>query len=519
MVAGERDWVHFDVPERFNLAAAVIDANVEQGRGNKIALCYKDYKLTYKDVQRMVNRAGNALKSVGIDWENRVAILLPDCPEWIATFFGAMKIGAVPVPFNTMLQPHELEYLLNDSRAKAIIVSDALVEQIRQIKVNLKYLKHVVVLGEAKGDELSYEALVKEASPELEAANTSKDDVALWWYTSGTTGFPKGTVHLHHDLVHMPEAVNKLIYGMTENDVVFAVPRLFFAFSTIEMVSSLWIGAAHILMPERPLPENVLEIITKHKPTVFFGVPTFFAHLLELKDIEQYDLSSIRICGSGGEHLPADIYHRFKERFGIEILDLIGTTEAGNLFICSRPGRVRPGSTGEVVPGIEVRLVDEEGNEVPVGEDGRLMIKSDSVAPYYWNKHDKTKEVINGDWLCTGDIFCRDEDGYYWFKGRVDDMIKAGGIWVSPPEVEATLVQHPAVVESAVVGATDEEGLVKPKAFVVLSDGYKPSPELVKELQNFVKSKVAPYKYPRWVEFVPELPKTATGKIQRFKLR
>ena len=274
-----------------------------------------------------------------------------------------------------------------------------------------------------------------------------------------------------------------------------------------------------VLEAGRPLPETVLQTITKYRPTIFCGVPTLFANIMALENTDHFDLSSVRICISGGESLPPSILTQFKEEFGIELLNGIGSTESATWYIVTKPGRARPGSTGEAIPGIEIKIVDEQGRELPAGEVGELLVKADSSSPCYWNKHDLTKKTMVGEWLRTGDQFSCDEDGYYWFEGRVDDVIKAGGIKVIPTEVEATLIEHPAVIEAAVVGAPDEQGLLTPKAFVVLNRAYKPSPELANELQQFVKGKIAPYNYPRWVEFVDELPKTATGKIQRFKLR
>lgn len=507
-----------EIPERFNVAEALVNRNIEQGKGDKVAIYFEEQRLTYNDIQTMVNKFGNALRGLGIGMENRVAILLPDCPQWIASFFGAMKIGAVPIPLNTMMRPKDYEYFLNDSRARAIVVSDDLVGNIEEIGDALNYLEHIIVVGRAKEGQLSYDKLLEEVSLVLEVAPTTKDDSAFWCYTSGSTGQPKGTVHLHHDLL-VPEPAPKSVFGVTEGDIVYSVGRLFFTYATEVLASTFYVGASQVLTKERPTPETVLQIITKYRPTIIYVVPTLLANILALKDVSRFDLSSIRLCTSAGEPLPAGIFRQFKERFGIEILDGIGSTESLSWYILTRPGRVRIGSTGEAVPGVELKIVDEQGRELPTGEVGELMVKADSNSPYYWNKHDQTKRTMVGEWLRTGDQFYCDEDGYYWFQGRVDDVIKAGGIKVIPTEVEATLIEHPAVIEAAVVGAPDEQGLLKPKAFVVLNKEYKPSPELANELQQFVKAKIAPYNYPRWVEFIGELPKTATGKIQRFKLR
>ncbi|MFQ5880790.1 MAG: benzoate-CoA ligase family protein, partial [Dehalococcoidia bacterium] len=438
-----------------------------------------------------------------------------------AAFLGAIKIGAVPVPLNTLLRPSDYLYFLNDSRAKVIIAHAELWEPLRSVAAELKHLRRVVVVGEAQGHELSFERWVKEASPELEAADTSKDDVAFWLYSSGTTGFPKGVVHLQHDMVYCAELYAKGILGITERDVTFSAAKLFFAYG---LGNSLYfpfsVGASAVYLPQRPLPENVFETIARFRPTLFFGVPTLYAAMLQVPEAERkYDLSSLRLCISAGEALPAEIYRRWRERFGVEIIDGIGTTEVLHIFISNRPQQVKPGSSGLVVPGYEANIVDEQGTSVKQGEIGSLMIRGDSIAACYWNKHEASKRTIVGEWIHTGDKYYQDEEGYLWYCGRNDDMLKVGGIWVSPVEVENTLIEHPAVVEAAVVGQQDEDGLVKPRAFVVLKEGIAGTPQLAAELQAFVKERIAPYKFPRWLDFVQELPKTATGKIQRFKLR
>ncbi len=510
---------HIELPDRFNLVTAMADARVNEGKGDKVAIYYKDQTLSYNNILEMVNRTGNALTNIGVEMEDRVAILLPDCPEWVAGFFGAMKIGAVPIPFNTMLRPNDYQYLLNDSRAKAVITNGDLVSNIVGISGNLNYLRHIVVLGKAEGNQLSYDKLVSEASSELEAAATSKDDAAFWWYTSGSTGEPKGVVHLHHDLIFHSTFFGKEFLELNDRDIVFSIAKLFFSFGTTNLAATFYASAAQVLLPDRPTPKNVLETITRYRPTIVLGVPTLFASMLTEPNIDDYDLSSIRLCITGGEHLPESIYHQFKERFGIELLDCIGCTEAATLYIGNKPGRVKPRSTGRLIPGAKVKIVDDEARELPIGETGELMVNVESNSPGYWNKHDKTKETMIGGWLRTGDLFRQDKDGYFYSIGRVDDIMEAGGIKVAPAEVEVALIEHPAVMEAAVVGAPDEYGIDKPKAFVTINKGYNPSPELAKELQQFAKDRIAPYKYPRWIEFVDELPKTATGKIQRFKLR
>lgn len=505
-------------PEKFNATTYMIDADTKSA-DNRIAIYYQDQEISYRDVQREINKVGNALKSLGIEIENRVAILLPNCPEFIACFFGAMKIGAVPVTLNTMMTPKDYQYFLNDSRAKAIVVSSDMVQKIEEIRDNLYYLRHIIVVGEATVHQIEYYKLVGEASSELETAATLRDDVAYWQYTSGTTGLPKGVVHRHQNLFNMPEFFFKETVEVSEEDIFFPTARLFFGLGLMVTVSGLYHKAGVILDPEKPTPERVFDIITKYKPTILSGVPSLYANMLIVNNTSQYDLSSLRVSLSSGEPLPPGLFKKFKDRFGIELLDGIGCTETGNLYISNRPRSVKLGSTGKVVPGCEIKIVNGELQELPRGEVGELMVKTESIATGYWNKHEMTNKTFIGRWLRTGDLFYQDEEGYFWFKGRVDDVIKAGGIKVIPTEVEKVLLEHPAVVECAVVGAPDEHGLDKPKAFVILNPGYQLSPELAQEIQQFVKAKIAPFNYPRWIEFVKELPKTATGKIQRFKLK
>ena len=509
------------VPDVFNAAAEFVDRHIKGGRADRIALHYGGRRFTYGQVAEMANRVGNALRDLGVEMENRVLLLLYDSPEFAAGFFGAMKIGAVPVPVNTMMRPQDYEYFLNDSRAKVLVAHRPLWDEVAKVRDRLKYLKHVVIVGEPEAGQQAFDQWIAHASAALEPAPTTKDDAAFWLYSSGSTGFPKAAVHLQHDMVYCAELYARPILGIGPDDITFSAAKLFFAYGLgNNLYFPFRVGASAVLYPGRPLPETMFEVITREQPTIFFGVPTLYAAMLAMRDAEaKYDLSSLRLCVSAGESLPPELYNRWKERFGIEILDGIGTTEILHIFISNQAGRVRPGSSGRVVPGYEAMIVDEEGYPVKPGQIGNLMVKGGSTCAYYWNQHDKTKQTIKGEWIITGDKYCQDEDGYYWYAGRSDDMLKVGGIWVSPIEVENTLVQHPAVLEAAVVGHEDDDRLVKPKAFVVLKEGHAASPALEDELKGFVKDRIAPYKYPRWIAFVPELPRTATGKIQRFKLR
>ncbi|HEY6308499.1 MAG TPA: benzoate-CoA ligase family protein [Candidatus Angelobacter sp.] len=512
-----------DLPPRFNVAERFIDGNVQGGRGKKVAFECEDETVTYGQLLERVNRTGNALRTLGVRAEERVALLLLDTPEFAYAFFGAIKIGAVAVPMNTMVPPAEWEYMLNDSRARVGIINESLLPQLQSIpRSRLPYLQNLIVAGAAGENTVSLRQLFEASSSELEAHPTNKDDAAFWLYSSGSTGFPKGCVHLHHDMVVCAELYAKATLGITEDDRLFSVAKLFFAYGLGNgLYFSLSVGATSILWPGAPSPPNIYSVIERHRPTLFFSVPSNYSSLLahRREKGEDFDLSTVRHAVSAGEALPAPIFERFKERFRVEILDAIGSTEALHMFIANRPGAVRPGSSGQILPGYEARIVDDDGQPVPEGEIGNLLIKGDSVCAAYWNQHEKTKETIQGHWLRTGDKYYRDRDGYYWYVGRSDDMMKVKGMWVSPVEVESVLLEHPLVQEAAVIGCVDGSQLVRPSAYVVLKSGENGSPELSEGLRRHIASRLPPYKCPQWLEFVPELPKTATGKIQRYKLR
>jgi benzoate-CoA ligase family protein len=516
------------LPDTFNAATWFVDRNVHEGRGGKVAIECGDERVTYAQLLERVNRAGNALRQqFDVRIEERIVLLLLDGPEFLYTFFGAIKIGAVPIPTSTLWKPADYEYVLNDSRARVIVVSDALLPQLQAIpRERLRYLKHMVTVGPAgpgpagpKGPAL--QVLMSDASPELEAEPTTRDDPAFWLYSSGSTGFPKGCVHLQHDMPVCTELYAKGILRMTEADRCFSVAKLFFAYGLGNAgYCPLGVGATTILWPGTPAAANVYAVIEKHRPTLFFSVPTNYGMLLaHTREGRDFDLSSIRYGVSAGEALPPALFERFKARFGVETLDGIGSTEILHIFISNRPGDIRPGSSGKLLDGYEARIVDEQNQDVPRGEIGNLLVSGDSTCASYWNKHEKTKATIEGRWIRTGDKYYQDAEGYYWYAGRSDDMMKVGGIWVSPVEVENALIEHPAVHECGIGSRPDRDGLVKPYAFVVVRQGVGPTPELAAELQQFVRSKLAEYKRPRWVEFIDELPKTATGKLQRYKLR
>ncbi len=509
------------LPAQFNVATWFVDRNVAEGRGARPAFHYEGRTLTYAEVQDLANRTGNALLDLGVRQEDRVFVLCLDAPEFLGAFWGAIKIGAIPIPVNTLLRADDFLYFLQDSRAKAAVISAPLLAEAGPVLGQAPRLRHVLVAGGKPGPHLAYEDVLARASSRLDAAETSKDDAAFWMYSSGSTGRPKGAVHLHHDMVVCYETYAAQVLGMHGGDRVLSAAKLFFAYGLGNTgYFPMGAGAQSILYPHRPTPDGMFETIARHRPTLFFGVPTLYAAMLATKEAEKrWDVSSLRLCVSAGEALPEELYTRWRERFGVEIIDGIGTTEILHIFLSNRPGAARPGSTGRPVPGYEAIVVDDEGRPVPQGEIGNLRVRGDSTMAYYWNKHEKTKDTLHGHWIQTGDKYWQDADGYFWYAGRADDMLKVGGIWVSPVEVENTLIRHPAVLEAAVVGREDTDRLVKPQAFVVLKDSAAAAPGLADELKAFVKDKIAPYKYPRWIEFVAELPKTATGKIQRFKLR
>ena len=500
-----------EVPREYNAAYDLIERNLRAGRGAKVAFHDDAGSLTYGQLAERVNRFGSGLLALGLRMEDRVLIAMHDSTDWPVAFLGAIRAGIIPVAVNTLLTSKDYQYMLTDSRAKALVVSAALLAQFKPVLEGLPFLKHVIVSGSSFNDVLA------KGQPQLEPAPTTRDDACFWLYSSGSTGMPKGTVHAHSSMIETAELYARGVLGMAESDVVFSAAKLFFAYGLGNSLSFvLAAGASAVLMAERPTPAAVFKRLTEKKPTLFYGVPTLYAAMLAEPNFPKKESLALRICVSAGEALPPQIAKSFKEKTGLDILDGIGSTEMLHIFLSNRPGDLRYGTTGKAVPGYELRLVDEQGNAVQQGELGELEISGPTSAMYYWNNRVKSRATYTGAWTKSGDKYTQDADGYYVYGGRTDDMLKVGGIWVSPAEVEAALVGHPSVLEAAVVGMQDEQKLVKPKAYVVLKPGAKATDE---ELKAHVKSTLAPYKYPRWIEFAAELPKTATGKIQRFKLR
>jgi benzoate-CoA ligase family protein len=510
-----------DLPLYYN-AVDILERNLAV-RANKVALYSPERNLTFQEVANEANQVGNALKKLGLRMGDYVGILCLDVAEWVTCFFGVVKIGAIAIGMNTLLKPHEYDYILKDSRARVLVIHQMLLPLFDQIRAEQPFVEHVIVIGQAgRPTDLNYHDWISAESAHLESAPSHRDDFCSLNYSSGTTGEPKGILHAHKDypLTSQLWAVNVL--GLREADRTFAAAKLFFTFGTGgNLIFPWYVGASMVLFAGPPrIPTNLLEIVDKFKPTILYNAPTGYAAIMAVPDFTtKYDLSSLRLCVSAGESLPAPIWHDWKAKTGLDIIDGIGSTENYHIFISNRPGDIRPGSSGKPFAGYELKIVDDEGNPVPRGEIGNLLVKGETAALFYLHQYERSQRTFCGEWLFTGDKYYVDEDGYYWHAGRSDDMLKVGGIWVSPVEVESTLINHPAVLECAVIGRADKDDLIKPKAFVVLNEDYPGSEELAKQLIQYCREQMAEYKRPRWLEFVKELPKTATGKIQRFKLR
>jgi benzoate-CoA ligase family protein len=508
------------LPEWHN-ASVIVDKNLEAGREYKAAICCGDERVSYGELARRINRFGHALKGeLGVRQEDRVLLVLDDTPSFPVAFFAAMRIGAVPVPVNTLVDADEYRFYVEDSRAKVVVADAKFHEKVREALDGAQEpVELVLANGREEGPHI-LEDLLEYGEDELSPADTHKDDAAFWLYSSGSTGNPKGVVHLHHDIDYTCETYARHVLEVDEADRCFSTTKLFHAYGFGNGISfPYWAGASSVLLPGKPMPGAVLETIERYEPTLFFSAPTLYNAILDYPGAGDYDLSCVRLGVSAAEALPAHVWRRWKETFGVTILDGIGSTEMLHIFISNTPEELKPGSSGKPVPGYEARILDEDQYLVEdPGEGGYLSVKGDSAAAYYWRNHEKTKGTMKGEWIFAGDWYRVDEDGFYWYEGRADDMIKVSGLWVSPVEVENTLGDHSAVVEAAAVGV-DVEGLTRIKAIVVLREGYEGSDDLVEELQEWSKNNLKRYQYPHVVEFVEELPKTATGKIQRFKLR
>jgi benzoate-CoA ligase len=509
-----------EIPRRYNAAHDLVERNLVGGRGDKVAYVDDAGRCTFAELAERVNRAANALTGLGLGMDDRIVLCHLDTVDWVAVFLGAIKAGIVPVAVNTLLTSNDYEFMLNDSRAKGLVVSEQLWPQFAPVLDLCPQLKHVVVSGANAQGRQRLQDLLAKAGTSFAPAPTSCDDPCFWLYSSGSTGTPKGTVHIQTSMIYTAELYGRGVLGIATDDVVFSAAKLFFAYGLGNSLSfPLAVGATTVLMAERPAPASVFKRLKEHRPTIFYGVPTLYGALLASPELPKKSELNLRICASAGEALPADLGRRWTGHFGVEILDGIGSTEMLHIFLSNRPGEVRYGTSGKAVPGYRLRIVDENGKDAAVDEVGDLLVAGPSAAAGYWNNRERTRATFLGEWTRTGDKYSLDKDGYYTYGGRSDDMLKVGGIFVSPFEVEAALLTHPDVLEVAVIGVPDDRQLIKPKAFVVTKQGVAGTPALAEQLKQHVKDQLAAYKYPRWVEFVSELPKTATGKIQRFKLR
>lgn len=517
-----------DFSERrpYNAVTDFVDANVERGLGNKIAFIDPDRSLTYGHLQARSVRFANALRNLGVEQEQRVALLLNDTIDYPVAFWGTIRSGAVVIPLNTYLTVPQHAYILADCRATALIAAASLADTILPIIDSLPQLKTVILVGDTGGKFIGrnvhqFEDVIAGADTTPFTADTLSDEVAFWLYTSGSTGDAKGVKHVHSNLMATASLFGQGILRICEDDVVHSASKLFFAYGLGNaMTFPMSVGATAALWPHRPSPEGVFEMMRRHRPTIFYGVPSLYAALLSHHGIcKGAGSDRLRICVSAGEALPAHIGERWRDTVGVDVLDGLGSTELLQTFLSNRPGDIRYGSTGKPVPGYEMRIIDESGRELGDGEIGELIVRGPSAGEGYWNQRAKSRRTFAGEWTHTGDKYRRDADGYYYYCGRTDDMFKVSGMWVSPFDVEAALVSHEAVLEAAVIGKEDADGLIKPKAFIVLRNGYSADDGLLEKLKIHVKDKAGPWKFPRWIELRSDLPRTATGKIQRFKLR
>jgi benzoate-CoA ligase family protein len=485
-----------------NNSGTLVDRRLEAGHGDKVAIRYGEQLLTYAELHDRICRAGNVLESLGIGREDRVLMVLDDSPTFVALFLGAMRMGAVPAPVSFLDTTENFAHYARDSYARLIVAEDALLERLPQ---------HTMARS-------AFEERLDEHPGERSPADTHPDDMAFWLFSGGSTGFPKGVVHLHHDIPYTCETYAKHILEITERDVTFSSTKLYHAYGLgNNLTFPYWVGATTVLRPGRPDPNGLLETAQANKPTLFFSVPTLYGAMVNLPDAGAHDLSSVRFCVSAAEPLAPEVLRRWQQCFDLDIVDGIGSTEMLHIYCSNRPGDVRPGTSGKPVPGYELELLDELGRPVGEGEVGNLHVRGDSSLAFYWHQHEKTKAAVKGDLFFTGDRYRVNENGDYVYEGRADDMIKIGGLWASPIEIENVLVEHPRVLEAAAVGV-DADFTTRVKAFVICR-GEAGDEALIAELQEWCKNRLRRYEFPHFIDFVEELPKTPTGKIQRYKLR
>src|ERR1700682_78854 len=497
-----------ELPDRYNVGADLLERNLEAGRGNKIAILSAAGDLTYADLFKLSCGAAHALQDLGVRREERVLIAAYDGPGWVAAFLGAIRLGAIPVPVNPLLQRSEdYDHFIEDSLARVVVVDANTEEKLKPAAARSDTAPRLL-----RADHIK-------PGPETATAPTRKDDMAFWLYSSGSTGKPKAVVHLQHDIPYTCVTYGEQVLGITEQDTTFSTTGLFHAYGFgNNLTMPYWVGASTVLHAGRHTPATVLETIEKRRPTLFFSAPTLYNALLHLEGAKSRTLSSIRHCVAAAEALPAEVWRRWKDAFGLTILDGVGSAEMLHIYCSNRLDDLRPGSSAKPVPGYELKILDEGGRALPAGEAGDLYVKGDSALALYWAQHEKTKRSILGEWFFTGDRYRMDEDGFYWREGRSDDMIKVSGLWVSPIEIESVLMENAAVAESAVVGI-DVDGFMKIKAFVITKGDVTADDALVAELQEHCKTRLQRFQFPHFIEFVSELPKTVTGKIQRYKLR
>jgi 4-hydroxybenzoate-CoA ligase len=511
----------------YNAASDFVDANVSAGRGSKVAFKEGNRTLTYGDLQKETCRFASGLAALGFGHETRMVMLALDVIEFPIAFWGAIRGGVAPIPLNTLLSTEQYAYMIEDSRAAVLFVSEALAKTVEPVLPRMSWLKAVIVAGDKKAistgtiPAYSFDDVVSRGKADVFTAPTLSDEVAFWLYSSGSTGAPKGTKHVHSSLMYTAKTYADQVLGMREDDVIYSAAKLFFAYGLGNaMTFPMAVGASVVLLTARPTPDSVFEILRNEQPSIFFGVPTLYAALLaDKRAAKGAGSAKLRLCISAGEALPPHVGENWKKQVGLDILDGIGSTEMLHIFLSNTPKELRYGTSGKPVPGYEAKIVAEDGRECGVDEIGELIIRGASAAEGYWNQREKSRRTFAGEWTYTGDKYVRDADGFLRCCGRTDDMFKVSGIWVSPFEVEAALVSHEAVLEAAVIGHEDDDGLLKPKAYIVLKPGFSSSDQLFESLKAHVKDKAGAWKYPRWIDVRTDLPKTATGKIQRFKLR
>ncbi|HEY7682292.1 MAG TPA: benzoate-CoA ligase family protein [Gemmatimonadales bacterium] len=499
-------------PEQLNIADHFLDARIREDRGDRVALITDRERMTYREVQALANRYANILRQAGVEPEQRVIIALPDGPAYVGALFGILKIGAVVVMVNPELKADTIEYFVNYTRAVAALVHCDAAPAFRAAAANAPLLKRILMVGDG-----AWEQLLSSAPETANTFPSHRDDAAIWLFSGGTTGHPKAVVQTHASFANTTDCYARQVIQYREDDVTISVPKLFFGYATgSNLFFPFSAGGSSVLFPERCTADCLFGHIARHRPTILITVPTMVNHMVTHPEAARQNLSSLRLATSAGEGLPAELHARWDELFGVPLLDGLGTAEMWHIFLSNRPGRIRRGTLGEVVPGFEVRVRDNEGHDLPDGEPGWLWVRGNSRAIGYWQHMEKTRQAFQGEWFVSGDIVCRQPDGYFTYCGRGDDLLKVAGKWLSPQEVENCLMQHPLVLEAAVVGVADPSGLTKPHAYVVARERR---PGLEEDLKSFVRDRLEPYKHPRQITLVDSLPRTHLGKVDRGKLR